>query len=460
MDIVKTLVAALVLFVFSTQSVAAFCIGIWVPPERIYTPPEHTRAMIVYVGNTEAIVVEPLFTGDAEDFGMMLPVPSQPTVTEAPTRIFEELEDLTNPEGFFPMPLLAEGAASFDPPEDDGVEVIEQQILGDFEVTTLRATRVESLTTWLSQNGYVYSDNDEQNFTYYVNQGGYYFVALKVSVDAEAVDDEGNVSGRLSPIDIRFQTEEPIVPIRTVAGNTSMRMTFTLYTLGDVPLYIPGTDIQYAQKLQTDEMREAPSLPAYGALKRWLVRHEVAFDPSLIAEDIVLEEGTESLAVAAGQSPVTVDPQLVPSQSGVLVSDLSSVVRIQERGVGDNDTCPALQRTLTIGSAGSDVAQLQEFLRAEGHFTHPRITNYFGAITQAAVQSWQRANGVVSGGSAATTGYGVVGPMTRAAIVASCNIESLWLDGALEINEAIQKINDLEAELTSWRARLEALRRQ
>jgi hypothetical protein len=49
------------------------------------------------------------------------------------------------------------------------------------------------------------------------------------------------------------------------------------------------------------------------------------------------------------------------------------------------------------------------------------VSGYFGALTEKAVQRWQAKYNVVSSGSPATTGYGVVGPRTAAAIALLCS---------------------------------------
>ena len=82
-------------------------------------------------------------------------------------------------------------------------------------------------------------------------------------------------------------------------------------------------------------------------------------------------------------------------------------------------SCPSLPRTLSAGSSGGDVYDLQRFLAGGGYFS-ASPTGFFGPVTQAAVQAWQSANGVVSSGDPASTGWGVVGARTRAAIVAKC----------------------------------------
>ena len=83
--------------------------------------------------------------------------------------------------------------------------------------------------------------------------------------------------------------------------------------------------------------------------------------------------------------------------------------------------CPSLYRNLSQGMSGSDVASLQQFLIAQGHLASGNATGYFGRLTEAAVKSFQSANGIVSSGTPATTGYGAVGPKTRAVIAQKCS---------------------------------------
>jgi peptidoglycan hydrolase-like protein with peptidoglycan-binding domain len=74
--------------------------------------------------------------------------------------------------------------------------------------------------------------------------------------------------------------------------------------------------------------------------------------------------------------------------------------------------CVTLTHSLALRSrdavTSGEVTSLQNFLAAQGYF-HVTSTGYFGSITMDAVTQFQRANGV--------SAIGVVGPMTRAAIV-------------------------------------------
>lgn len=78
-------------------------------------------------------------------------------------------------------------------------------------------------------------------------------------------------------------------------------------------------------------------------------------------------------------------------------------------------------RTLRRGSTGDDVKSLQKLLNthgilvaASGVGSPGNETNYFGSLTEKAVQKFQAQYEIVSSGSPETTGYGLIGPKTRA----------------------------------------------
>lgn len=75
--------------------------------------------------------------------------------------------------------------------------------------------------------------------------------------------------------------------------------------------------------------------------------------------------------------------------------------------------CLDVTHTLYSGSSDAttagDVSRLQRFLDVSA-------TGYFGPETERAVQKWQVAHNIVSSGTPDTTGYGVVGPQTNAAM--------------------------------------------
>lgn len=94
-----------------------------------------------------------------------------------------------------------------------------------------------------------------------------------------------------------------------------------------------------------------------------------------------------------------------------------------QSGPAVSSICLNLARNLSRSSRGSDVAQLQQFLISQNLLSADSATGFFGALTENAVKQWQSKNGIVVAGTPATTGYGAVGPKTRAAL-ANCAPQS------------------------------------
>jgi len=72
-----------------------------------------------------------------------------------------------------------------------------------------------------------------------------------------------------------------------------------------------------------------------------------------------------------------------------------------------------------LGGHGAAVLQIQNELVALGLLDPSDATGYFGQLTQSAIETFQSQDGIVSSGTGATTGFGVAGPRTRAALAAA-----------------------------------------
>ena len=91
----------------------------------------------------------------------------------------------------------------------------------------------------------------------------------------------------------------------------------------------------------------------------------------------------------------------------------------------DSSSCPLIGRSLKRGASGDDVTRLQQFLaRDPSVYPEGLASGFYGALTEAAVKRWQVKYNIVSSGSPDTTGYGVVGPRTAAAIALLCTTGS------------------------------------
>ncbi|HCI05664.1 MAG: Glycosyl hydrolase, family 18 [Parcubacteria group bacterium GW2011_GWC1_45_9] len=83
-----------------------------------------------------------------------------------------------------------------------------------------------------------------------------------------------------------------------------------------------------------------------------------------------------------------------------------------------NSDVLAAERSLSSGISGSDVVALQNQLIAKGYLPAGKNTGYFGALTEAALKKFQCEAGIICSGTK-TSGYGVYGPRTQAALSSS-----------------------------------------
>ncbi len=94
--------------------------------------------------------------------------------------------------------------------------------------------------------------------------------------------------------------------------------------------------------------------------------------------------------------------------------------------------CPQISRSMARGARGGDVLAMQRYLIALGLLASDAATGFFGPITEAAVQQFQCKNMRICSGAPTTTGYGNVGPGTRA-IFAACGVAATSVTASVSI---------------------------
>jgi hypothetical protein len=89
-----------------------------------------------------------------------------------------------------------------------------------------------------------------------------------------------------------------------------------------------------------------------------------------------------------------------------MIADLTA--KIAAMSGSSSSASATFTRDLTVGSTGSDVTALQNWLASKGYFSGT-ATGYYGPVTKAAVAAYQAANGI-------TPAAGYFGPVTRAKV--------------------------------------------
>ena len=134
---------------------------------------------------------------------------------------------------------------------------------------------------------------------------------------------------------------------------------------------------------------------------------------------------TPLAASAATAAELQAQAQSLLAQIAALQAQLGGGGTVVTGVQTDSSSCPLVGRSLRRGVSGPDVTRLQQFLaRDPSIYPEAIVSGYYGALTEAAVQRWQVKYNIVSSGSPSTTGYGVVGPRTAAAIALLCTTGS------------------------------------
>jgi hypothetical protein len=175
------------------------------------------------------LVLSVSFEGDAEDFAWVIPLPDKPEIAVTDAELFWELSDFTAIE--IPSPgfgcLFFGGAA---PSGQEGVDVIEEQVVGPYATAILSATNATALVDWLNANGYIFPEDGEEIISEYIEKE-WYFVATKIN----AVEEDTGYAlaeGAIEPIVLSFASDEIVYPLRITS------LSATIATSPEVLLYV------------------------------------------------------------------------------------------------------------------------------------------------------------------------------------------------------------------------------
>jgi hypothetical protein len=154
---------------------------------------------------------------------------------------------------------------------EDGIDVIDEQLVGIYQTLTVSAVDAEILSDSLSAWGFIHEDNIEAvepMLESYVVEG-WYFVAMKVDSTTYAESGAGQYGyNTMQPMEFRFHADAPVYPMRISALSASPYHTeVILYVNAEHRMEEGGFEACYANRLNADELSEIaveyPTLAAH-----------------------------------------------------------------------------------------------------------------------------------------------------------------------------------------------------
>ena len=182
----------------------------------------------------ETFTVQPKFEGNALDFGMVIPTPTQPKLHEMPRDFFKHLavytilkkrefpqSKLLPVREYARLSVLSEAAATGmaadkfrdkSPVDRPVVRVLEAGLVGSLDYKIIEADRADALFQWLKDHKYSYS-GDEASLNFYV-QKKWLFTVMKIDTMQMKRNKDGTFAGEVTPTRFQFASDKFVYPLK------------------------------------------------------------------------------------------------------------------------------------------------------------------------------------------------------------------------------------------------------
>jgi Uncharacterized protein conserved in bacteria (DUF2330) len=265
------------------------------------------------VKKLEAFTVQPKFEGNALDFGMVIPTPSQPKLHEMPRDFFKSLAVYTIlKKRAFPqsklLPMVVHatsriraingrsGATKAGGGRAPAIKVLEAGVVGSLDYKIIEAGRADDLYDWLKANKYQFA-GDEATLNFYV-QKKWVFTVMKIDTMQMKKNPDGSFAGEVTPTRFQFASEKLVYPLKITQLSVKDKTEALFYVQAPHKVDLPGDlsyQYQWVPMLQAASGCTPGGLPGQGA--DWLK----AVQPQLPA---LLRRGQElGFTFVSGQRP-------------------------------------------------------------------------------------------------------------------------------------------------------------
>jgi hypothetical protein len=283
------------------------------------------------VKKVESFTVQPKFEGNALDFGMVIPTPSQPKLHEMPRDFFKELAVFSilkrrefpdsrlrpssygfgklrspMPRGIRARPGPLNGIDESRPP---AVKVLEAGLVGSLDYKIIEAGRADDLYAWLKAHKYHYA-GDEATLDFYVKKK-WLFTVMKIDTMQMKKNKDGSYAGEVTPTRFQFQSDKLIYPLKITQLSVKDKTEALFYVQAPFKADLQGDlsyQYQWVPMLQAASGCTPGGLPGRGG--DWLKAIENQI-PSLLKRGQELGyhfvSGRRPVPNKKGQTPTTME---------------------------------------------------------------------------------------------------------------------------------------------------------
>src|SRR4051794_17441667 len=297
---------------------------------------------------TESFTVQPKFEGNALDFGMVIPTPTQPKLHEMPRDFFKHLAVYSiMKKREFPhskllpviMPPMAPGGFGGGAPqsapagdmankksEPPPIKILEVGVVGSLDYKIIEAARADALFAWLKANKYSYV-GDEATLNFYV-QKKWLFTVMKIDTMQMKKNKDGSYAGEVTPTRFQFSSDKLVYPLKITQISVKDKTEALFYVQAPFKVDLQGDmsyQYQWLPMLQAASGCTPGGLPGNGG--NWLKAIE-AQTPQ------ILKRGQElGFTFVSGQRPQ-------PNKQGRIATTMEWARKLSDNDIkvlcGDN----------------------------------------------------------------------------------------------------------------------------
>jgi len=273
--------------------------GVMIPPTNynyeIYGSGQ--IALVKHYGSIEELSILAKLNYGNQGFAWVVPLPSTPEIDEVSTDFFSELAEISKPVYRYrsydfdcssPQPGYGRGEGK----GEDYFLIVERSKKFDFLSTVVVHTnQVDSLKTWLENNGYSVSEKVISYIQAYIDKNWNHFFCAKITSGAS---DRNSVGVKLT-----FESGDPVYPMTISRANfySYPYPLLFLYIISSHKMTFPKSDLLYANLINENELKKItedfPELGAYLNKDDYLTKLSKEYTSASEMEDITLTQAAD-----------------------------------------------------------------------------------------------------------------------------------------------------------------------
>lgn len=323
------LVAVLAVVLWSERAEACGCFA---PSNTTVSPVVQAGERILFAVRDGKVIahIQIQYSGDAQEFGWLLPLPAIPKLEVGRDELFQQLGQRTQPtyvvtrsadscsqpgRGAFVLGCASPSAPFSGEVLNSGPEfgaqdagtfppvAVVQSSVGPYDYAVLDASNKQAMVTWLNDNRYFIPVANSSAVDRYIHPGAY-FLALKLR--------SGKSSGDITPVVLEYPAAYPMIPIVLTSVGASPNMGVQVWMLGTsraIPRnyhHVVLNDAQLAWQSQVNNYSGAVTAAVAEAPGKHAFVTEYAGPSALMQNALVADSSVfgNELDLAATQTPV------------------------------------------------------------------------------------------------------------------------------------------------------------